>query len=148
MQKEYKGLIGEGRKFLSGLLGRIVLIPIPLGKKGPVLKGWQHITYEDTQKTEVQLELLARELAGGNIGVKCGPDSDRLVVVDIDATELLEDFINRFPFLTETTVSRAKRGAKFWFRLAGGCEFPALGVVTLKGDKGEKIGEFALGRRR
>jgi hypothetical protein len=140
-----KGLVEHGRKFLAELLGRVVQLPIPLGEKGPKFKGWKDVTFQDTQTPDYQLGLFAAEQRGGNIGVKCGPDSERLIVADIDVTELVELFVNRFPFMTETTVSRAKRGAKYWFRLADGCDFPAVGVVTLKGPKGEKIGELRLG---
>jgi hypothetical protein len=67
------------------LLGKVVLIPIPLGKKRPQLPSWQKLTFADTQAPSYQLALQDIVKAGGNLGVLLGPASDGLVTVDIDS---------------------------------------------------------------
>ena len=42
---------------MYALFGRVVLLPVPLGEKGPMLKAWPKITYEETQEPAYQREL-------------------------------------------------------------------------------------------
>src|SRR5438132_897776 len=63
---------------LYELLGDAVLLPIPKGKKKPVLKEWQKITFADTQESGYQKQLAECVRRGGNIGVLLGPASNDL----------------------------------------------------------------------
>jgi hypothetical protein len=130
---------------LYSLLNRPVLLPIPRGKKKPIFARWQHTTYEDTQRPEYQHKLLCAIRRGGNIGILLGPKSGRLLALDIDDDQVVEELLNLYPWLANTLHSRGKRGRQFWFRLKEGCEYPnALAIVPLKRD-GQPYGELRFG---
>ena len=127
------------------LFPRSVLLPIPRGEKRPTFARWQHTTFEDTQRPAYQRGLLSAIKRGGNIGVLLGPKSGRLFALDIDDDQLVEEFLNRYPWLANTLQSRGKRGCQFWFRLEEGCEYPiARAIVPLKRN-GQPFGELRLG---
>jgi hypothetical protein len=73
-------------KHLCALVGeRAVLLPVPYGKKGPILHEWQKLTFEQTQTVEFQCLLQQAEAHGGNIGVVCGPVSGACSIdIDLD----------------------------------------------------------------
>ena len=73
---------------LVKLLGEeTVLLPIPRGRKGPTIRGWQHFTVEQMQ----QPEYLAQLNHDGNIGVLLG---NGLVTIDLDQDKAVEPFLN------------------------------------------------------
>jgi len=119
---------------LRELLGsKVILIPIPQGKKGPVIKGWQTIKLPQTETADYQ-----RALSQGNIGVLLGAPSDGLYSVDIDADGELEGFLALNPMLRETLITKGARGAQVWCKVEGDC--PPL--TKLKTDAGEDYGEW------
>jgi hypothetical protein len=61
---------------LYRLLGDAVLLPIPLGKKGPQETGWQNLTFDQHKERDPNLSKAINR--GGNIGVLLGPKSNRL----------------------------------------------------------------------
>jgi hypothetical protein len=131
---------------LYQLLGRAVLLPIPLGQKGPKLKGWQTLTFEATQTTEYQEDLSACVIRGGNIGVLLGPASGDLHTIDIDDDELAEMFASDNPALATTLRSRGCRGCQFWFRPTPDTTFPsAKATYALKSAEGNRYGEWRCG---
>jgi len=91
---------------LYSLLNGSVLLPIPRGKKKPTLSRWQNITYEDTQKPEYQKMLLIAIERGGNIGILLGPKSGRLLALDIDDDQIVEELLNLYPWLANTLQSQ------------------------------------------
>jgi hypothetical protein len=133
---------------LYGLFNKPVLIPIPRGQKKPVLLRWQNITYEDTLKPEYQKTLIDAIERGGNLGIRLGVESGRLFALDIDDDGLVAEFLERYPWLSNTLQSRGKRGRQFWFRLEPGCDYPNdRAIVTLRRD-GKPYGELRLGGGR
>jgi hypothetical protein len=125
---------------LYKLLGQAVLIPIPLRQKGPTQAGWQKLTYPDTRTPDYQKELRDTIGHGGNIGVKLGPDSGRLLTLDIDDDKLIDVYLSQYPWLHHTLRSRSKRGCQFWLRLEQGCQYPnTQAVITME------HGELRLG---
>src|SRR5260221_2540772 len=131
---------------LYQLLGRVVLLPIPKGQKGPRIKGWQNLSFEDTQTLQYQKKLQACQSSGGNIGALLGPASDNLQTVDVDDDELDGMFENDNPFLRTTLQTRGHRGRNFWFRPKPGTTFPnGQAVYPLKTKEGDPYGEFRCG---
>ncbi len=123
-----------------------VLLPIPLGEKGPKEPNWQKISYEATQSEPYQNKLLAAIARGGNIGVVLGPHSGRLFALDIDDDSALKRFVEDFPWLAGTLRSRAQRGCQFWLRLEADSEFPnEQAVRSIRNARGHPIGELRLG---
>jgi P4 family phage/plasmid primase-like protien len=119
---------------LRELLGcKVILIPIPRGQKGPMIKGWQNIKLPQTEGADYQ-----RALAQGNIGVLLGAPSEGLCAIDIDADGELEGFLALNPVLRETLITKGARGAQVWFEVEGNC--PPL--TKLKTDAGEDYGEW------
>lgn len=110
----------ETLDWLYALLGReVVLLPIPRGKKGPEFAGWQKLTFD--QSKERRAELIGAVRRGGNIGVLLGPASSRLLALDLDDDNLIDEWISSHPWLANTLRSRGKRGCQFWLRLEDGC---------------------------
>ena len=146
--KQCPPLSVSSREILLGLYAlfdKPVLIHLPRGKKKPASRCWQQTTYEDTQRPEYQKSLLDAIGRGGNIGILLGPRSGRLFTLDIDDDQLVDEFLNRYPWLANTLQSRGRRGCQFWFSLGEGCEYPnGSAVVPLKRDR-EPYGELRLG---
>ena len=127
-------------------LGDVVLIPIPLGQKGPRFPGWQKLTFSDTRAPKFQLSLQEAIEHGGNLGVLLGPASDGLVAIDIDTDASVAAFLNLNPRLKETLRTHGARGCQFWIRLPAGCQYPnAQAVYVLKEKDGTKYGEWRCG---
>jgi hypothetical protein len=92
----------NGQRALSQiyeLLGRVVLLPIPLGEKGPDFGAWQTLTYAQTKDPSQCYKRWIEERAadGGNIGVLLGPASQRLFALDIDDDELVREYLEQHP---------------------------------------------------
>jgi P4 family phage/plasmid primase-like protien len=119
---------------LRELLGsKVILIPIPQGKKGPVIKGWQTIKLPQTETADYQ-----RALSQGNIGVLLGAPSEGLCAIDIDADDELEGFLEINPTLRNTLMSKGARGAQLWCKIEG--YYPPL--TKLKTESGQDYGEW------
>ena len=73
-------------------IGAAVLLPIPRGKKGPVIKNWQKLTL-----AQMTAEYLAGLNHGGNIGVLLGIASQSLCTIDVDKDEYLEAILELNP---------------------------------------------------
>jgi putative DNA primase/helicase len=117
---------------LRDLLGKdVVLLPIPRGRKGPKLKGWQHFGSERMQDPKY-LALLNH---GGNIGVLL---SQGLVTIDLDRDEDVEPFLARNPKLRGTLRTKRVRGCNLWAKLKG--LYPKS--CKLKSTAGDEIGEW------
>jgi hypothetical protein len=128
------------------LLGKVVLIPIPLGQKRPQLPSWQNLTFSSTQAADYQLSLRDAIKAGGNLGVLLGPASDGLVAIDIDSDQKVEAFLELNPSLANTLRTRGARGCQFWTRLTPGSQYPnTKAVYFLKDPSGAKYGEWRCG---
>jgi hypothetical protein len=97
---------------------RAVVIPIPLGRKGPTLDGWQATTFEHTQSAEYQRLLAKVQARGGNIGVLLGDCSGDLVAIDIDEDQLVDVFLRLNPSLANSLRTRGQRGCQIWLRMA------------------------------
>ena len=131
---------------LYALLGAVVLLPIPFGKKGPSVKGWQNTTFADTQTPAYQQRLAECVTRGGNIGILLGPASADLHAIDIDDGDLAETFLAYNPILANTLRSRGRRGCQFWTRPKPGTKFPnGKAVYPLKTAKGDDCGEWRCG---
>src|SRR5258708_22850871 len=110
---------------LYELLGtETVLLPIPLRQKRPLLKGWPKLNVAHTKTPEYQRKLSLCIQRGGNIGVLLGPASDRLVAIDIDDDQLVDEILALNPWLRGTLRSRGRRGCQFWLRLKPGTIYP------------------------
>lgn len=105
---------------LYALLGEdTVLLPIPDKKKGPIFKGWQNTTVEQTKESKYQ-----RKLQNGNIGVLLGEASNGLCSIDLDSDEVFNEFLELNPKLKETLQTKGARGANVWVRIIG--DYPKL----------------------
>ena len=128
------------------LLGKVVLIPIPLGQKSPQLPGWQNLTFSATQATDYQVSLQDAIKAGGNLGILLGPASDGLVAIDIDSDQEVVAFLELNPPLAFTLRTHGARGCQFWLRLTPGCQYPnTKAVYVLKDASNTKYGEWRCG---
>lgn len=108
---------------LYNLLGaQTVLLPVPEKKKGPLIKGWQHVTLEQTQSPEWQADL-----AKANVGVLLGSPSGGLCAIDIDEDDLIDEFFKLNPGLRQTLVTRGSRGVQIWIRCKPDPEAEARG---------------------
>jgi P4 family phage/plasmid primase-like protien len=120
---------------LRALLGQdAVLLPIPTGKKGPVVKSWQTTTI-----AAMDDPAYLRRLARGNIGVLQGQPSNGLCSIDVDADEDVGEFLELNPELDKTLQSRGFRGRNFWVRIKDG-QYPK--VTKLCRRDGEDWGEW------
>ena len=63
-------------------LGPCVLLKVPIGEKGPRIRGWQRL-----RQTDMTLEYLASVNHGQNIGVLLGGPSEGLCTIDADGDE-------------------------------------------------------------
>jgi hypothetical protein len=121
---------------------RAVLLPLPLGKKGPEgtdWLDWQTTTFEGTQQPEYQKALFNALKRGGNIGVLL---VDQLAAIDIDDDQLARDFIELNPTLRDSLISKGFRGCQIWVRIIG--DYPKR-IYKIKTKDGEKWGEWRGG---
>jgi hypothetical protein len=98
---------GYVSRFQAALPGGI-LLPIPYKEKGPRIPAWQKIAYEDTLSVSYRWELQQKERQGGNIGVLLGPPSDDIVTFDIDDPQLIEMYLERYPWAEKSIITKAR----------------------------------------
>lgn len=131
---------------LYQIFGQVVFLPIAKGSKNPDRKGWQKITFADTQAADYQEELEDCVTRGGNVGVVHGPASEGLISIDLDRDELVDPFIARNLDLALTTRSRGRRGCNFFLRTKPGTTYPnCQAVYALRDSDGNKCGEWRCG---
>ena len=119
---------------LRALLGRdTVLLPIPSGRKGPIISGWQHTKLEQMENAGY-----LDNLAVGNIGVLLGSKSAGLCAIDVDGDDELAEFLDLNPNLRGSLITKGARGAQIWCRILG--EYPEL--AKLKDGSGKDWGEW------
>jgi hypothetical protein len=132
-----------GLAALYGLFpGPVVFLPVPGGRKEPMLVDWRQINFERTQAEDYQ-EMLLKAFEAANVGVSLGPKSGRLFTVNVNDQEAVEELARDFPWLEDTTRSWAQRGCQFWLILEEG-DYPKADIVLLKRD-GKVVGELRLG---
>lgn len=107
---------------LLDLLGDVVLIPIPKGRKGPVHIGWQKAT-----RLQMRDPAYLTWLGQGNIGVLLGTESGNMCSIDLDDDGAVETFLALNPGLGSTLRSRGGRGCNLWARIIG--EYPPAGKL-------------------
>src|SRR5258708_22073151 len=90
---------------LYQLFGRVAIVPLGYGKKGPEAVGWQSVTFEASQAPDYQNRICDCFTRGGNLGLLLGPASDNLVDIDIDRAEWVQPFLDANPLL-QTTLRR------------------------------------------
>jgi hypothetical protein len=117
---------------ISNQLGPCVLLPIPKGTKGPVIKGWQKLT-----RADMTPQFLSG-FNGANIGVLLGKASDGLCTIDADSDDRLAQILEINPDLADTLQSRGQRGGNLWIRVQG--DFPLS--CKLKTIDGQDWGEW------
>lgn len=78
-------------------------------EKRPKVKGYEQLTWPETQTEAYQADLRQ-----SNIGVLMGVD--RIGVIDIDDDEQVEPFLRLNPGLRQTVISRGSRGVKIFVR--------------------------------
>ena len=117
---------------LLDLLGTdAVLLPIPRGRKKPVIKRWQFTSADQMREPEY----LAKLNHKCNIGVPLGRG---LITIDSDQDTAVEPFLNLNPKLRKTLRTRRVRGCNFWVRIKG--DYPKS--CKLKTRSGEDWGEW------
>jgi hypothetical protein len=125
------------------IFGEVVLVPIPLGTKKPILKGWQKLTFAASQSPAHREKLLATVARGGNIGILLGKASGGLMAIDLDGDDFADSFLKLNPELANTTRTRGKKGCQLWVRMKPGTNYPnGQGFYSLLTRKGEKYGEW------
>ena len=110
-----------------------VLLPIKRGTKRPNRKGWQKLSFTDTQDSKFQQDLTKSPA----IGVLLGSASGGLCSIDFDDDEFLETFVDMNPKLKDTLKTTAKRGANLWIVLE--CAPPPSRKLVFEGTA---VGEF------
>jgi hypothetical protein len=129
----------------AAIFGRVVFLPIPLGIKHPVFKGWKNVTHEQSLAPAYQTRLLEAIEKGGNIGVLLGAPSDYLVAFDWDTDELAEEFLALNPAFRNTTRTKGERGCQFFARLKPDTYPNKQAYYVLQTSDGQKAGEFRCG---
>ncbi len=130
-QNNFKDPVRDVRELVGE---QAVLIPIPVGQKGPKIPDWQKITLKQSKEPEHEQQLRA----GNNIGVLLGKPSGGLCAIDIDDDEALAPFLDLNPDLKGTLRTHGARGAQIWMKIGG--DFPALGKIKTKA--GSEWGEW------
>jgi Bifunctional DNA primase/polymerase, N-terminal len=130
---------------LYALLGNAVLLPIPLGEKGPQLAGWPTVIYQQTLERSYQQQLIETIGRRGNLGILLGPASNRLLALDLDHDALVDEWLSRHPWLCDTLRSKGRRGCQLWLRLEPDCPYPNGKAVFKLIRSGQELGELRLG---
>jgi Bifunctional DNA primase/polymerase, N-terminal len=131
------------------IFGEVVLVPIPLGTKKPILKGWQKLTFAASQSPAHREKLLATVARGGNIGILLGKASGGLMAIDLDGDDFADSFLKLNPELANTTRTRGKKGCQLWVRIKPGTNYPkGSGLLFTVNSQGREIRRMALRRRR
>jgi hypothetical protein len=145
----------ESLKELYALFGRAVFLVLPHREKKLEDKGWDQITFE---QSDVRVsESISESLRVAGIFVRLGPLSDGLRAIDVDVKERVEEFLALNPQLRDTLRVYGLKGCQFFFRLAAGAPFPGSNagengakdaVYVLKSENGEQFGEWRFGERK
>ena len=138
------------RAVYEALGGRPVLLRIPSGMKRPVDKGWDRLTWEDTQESFYQ-----EALGEGNIGVSLGyrsvlvamGETYHLCSIDIDECEQLEPFLELNPRLRGTLLTRGRRGGNLWVWVLKD-SYPVFTKIKWASGEGGADGRGAWGEWR
>lgn len=126
---------------LQRILGQaVVLLPIPKGEKGPILKNWPEFTIGHMSNPRY-LAQFAGEI---NIGVLTGHASGKLIAFDLDYEAELEEFLELNPRLRNTATVRGRNGAKLFVCVD---HIPESGKIRDKAgnDVGELLGDGQQG---
>ena len=123
----------EAASAIVALTGPAVLLPIPMGEKGPKLKGWQRLSLADMTPAH-----LASLNHGNNIGVLLGAASQGLCSIDADTSAGLETLLEANPAFRESLQSQGARGGNIWLRITGA--FPKSSKLTVA--DGSAFGEW------
>jgi P4 family phage/plasmid primase-like protien len=134
----------------DALTGKPVLLCIPTGRKGPLDKGWDQTTWEDTQDPEYQANLRR-----GNVGVMLGSASRYqdpsgaycLCSIDIDTDEELQPFLALNPLLKDTLVTVGRRGGNIWLWVLAE-SYPPFAKLSFSGEDGKADAERPWGEWR
>lgn len=144
------GTVDHVAAIYAALGGRPVLLRIPKGKKGPLDKGWDQTTWDDTQEPEYQ-----EDLRRGNVGVLLGSASRLedlsgrylLCSVDVDTDEELPAFLALNPKLGDTLVTRGRRGGNVWLWVLAD-SFPPFAKLSFTGEDAKPDPERPWGEWR
>ena len=93
-------------------INQAALIPIPKGRKGPIVSGWQNTTYKD-----MNAEYLSQFDADINIGVVLGKNSNHLVSIDADTDDGLKEFQSLNPSISASYTTKGSRGGNIWLHI-------------------------------
>ena len=116
-------------QYLRKLLGDdVVLVPIPKGRKSPIIVGWNKLS----NACMTNPDHLAKLNHDGNIGVLLGKPSNGVCSIDIDSDADMDAFLKLNPCLQATLRSRRCRGGNLWVRIEG--EYPPLVKITTKNN--------------
>jgi hypothetical protein len=127
---------------------RPVLIRVGYGKKNPIRKEWQRLTWEMTQTSQYQKQLLKWIQEGGNIGLVLGSASGGIRAIDLDRPRELERFLIQNPMLAQTVQRKSAHGGQVFVRMKK--ELPGFPLDQAYYDlhleeSNEKIGEWRCG---
>jgi P4 family phage/plasmid primase-like protien len=100
------------------------LIPIPAKQKGPVMPGWNEVTWERMQDEDYRAQLEASP----NLGVILGKQSGPLATVDIDVEEYVGPFLEANPRLRQCLRTRGAKGCQIWAWLKPDPKLVGLGL--------------------
>lgn len=100
------------------------LIPIPAKQKGPVMAGWNEVTWERMQDEDYRAQLEASP----NLGVILGKQSGPLATVDIDVEEYVGPFLEANPRLRQCLRTRGAKGCQIWAWLKPDPKLVGLGL--------------------
>jgi hypothetical protein len=126
-----------------------ILLPVSRGRKNPIKKEWNDITYEQTQEPGYQKELETC----GNTGVVLGKCDD-LCTIDCDTDAFMNRMLELNPGFVLTLTTMGRRAGQFWFYCPGDRphkieylkvrkESPlAVGGKKVETDGTVKVGEF------
>jgi P4 family phage/plasmid primase-like protien len=111
----------------------VVLLPVPHGKKAPVLKSWNTTTIQ-----RMDDPAYLAQFTNNNVGVLLGKASGNLCTIDIDNDEDFTTFLELNPQLAATMQTRGSRGGNIWIRTSG--DYPNLTKIKKADDT--NWGEF------
>src|SRR5690242_16463008 len=115
-------------------------IPVPHGRKGPVIDGWEEL--------EITAETAPRYFNGGpqNIGIRTGPPSHDVVDIDLDCGEVLALADSYLPRTGSVFGRPSKRRSHRLYKAAGSAQVTRLAYVDP--DTGEMLLELRSGRHQ
>ena len=125
---------------LSAIFPERAFVPVPAGKKEPILAGWRDISLEQLQ-SEAHKQMILYAFEGANVGIMLGERYGRLLTVNIHDGEAIKELERQHPWLLDTTRSWACRGCQFWAKLDESCDYPKVETAPSK-YKGRVIGEI------